>query len=47
MDELKKINDQDLEEVVGGFQNQNGSWRVVAGLQTGCALLRPMITATK
>ena len=40
MDELKKINDQDLEEVVGGFQNQNGRWRVVAGLQTGWLAMR-------
>ena len=40
MDELKKINDQELEEVVGGFQNQDGSWRIVAGLQTGWLAMR-------
>ena len=40
MADMKTMNDQELENVAGGFGNQNGSWRVVAGLQSGWLAMR-------
>ena len=40
MADMKTMNDQELENVAGGFGNQNGNWRVVAGLQSGWLAMR-------
>ena len=39
MSEIKKINEQELEEVAGGYGYDNG-WRTVRGIQSGYLAIR-------
>lgn len=39
MTDINKINEQELENVAGGYGYDNG-WRTVCGLQSGCLAIR-------